>query len=177
MLWLSYHRRLLSLARNGDILTCSQNVALQSLLQATENYVQGINLYGPAGVGKTFLAHNLFHNGMATYFSSFGASRSFETRPNSVVIIDNAPQDRLSARSAIGGKLWSGTKSVVLVTRQPINDAIHRVRLNFTTEDMEKIDGTMRSLFSHLQGNEPEDNSSSRSSVWERLRSLALCKT
>ena len=173
MLWQSYHRKLLALAETSETLTASQQAVCQFLRQEIGDYQQRINLWGTPGVGKTFLAHYLHHGAEGLYFSSAENCLTTEISPNSVVIVDNAPSDRSLARSTFGNMLWAGASSVILVTRQPIDDAVRRIELALTDRDMAQIEGVMRKLFAHLPLDKVCDFKHYRSGIWEQLKVLA----
>ena len=172
MLWQSYHRKLLALAETSETLTASQQAVCQFLRQEVGDYQQRINLWGTPGVGKTFLVHYLHHCTEGLYFSSAENFLSTEISPNSVVIIDNAPSDRSLARSIFGDVLWADVSSVILVTRQPIDDAVRRIELALTDRDMAQIEDVMRKLFAHLPIDKVCDFERHRSGVWEQLKVL-----
>ena len=172
MNWQSYHRKLLALAETGETLTTSQQAVYEFLHQAIEDYQQRINLWGNPGVGKTFLAHYLHYCAEGLYFFSSENCPSTEISPNSVVIIDNAPSDRNSARSIFGDVLWADASSVILVTRQPIDDAVRRIELDLTDKDMAQIEDVMRKLFVHLPTDKVGDFERHRSGIWEQLKML-----
>ncbi len=176
MLWQSYHRKLLALAENATFLTDSQREAGQSLQQEIADYQQRINLWGGPGVGKTFLAHHLHHRAEGLYFSSAAPLRcpSAEVSPGSVVIIDNAPHDRGSARLIFGEMLWAGASSVILVTRQPIDDAVRRIELGLTAQDLAQIEAVMRQQFGDFPAEALSDYERQRSGIWARVRALSL---
>ncbi len=172
MLWQSYHRKLLALAETSETLTVSQQTVCQFLRQEIGDYQQRINLWGNPGVGKTFLVHHLHHCAEGLYFSSVENRPSTEISPNSVVIIDNAPSDRSLTRSTFGDTLWAGASSVILVTRQPIDDAVRRIELALTDRDRAQIEDVMGRLFSHLPPDKVRDFERYRSGIWEQLKVL-----
>ena len=174
MRWQSYHRKLLALAKTGETLTASQQVACEFLRQAIEDSQQRINLWGSSGVGKTFLAHYFHYSAEGVYFSFPENRKGPEFTPNSVVIFDNAPSDRSVARLVFGDTLWAGASSVILVTREPIDDVVRRIELDLTGRDISQIEDVIRKLFAHL----PLDNLGdlerhrSKSGIWGKLRVL-----
>ena len=172
MHWQYYHRKLLALAETGETLTTSQQTVCEFLHQAIEDYQQRINLWGSPGVGKTFLAHYLHHCAEGLYFFSPEDCPITGISPNSVVIIDNAPSDRSLARSIFGDMLWAGASSIILVTRQPIDDAVRRIELDLTSGDMAEIEDVIRKLFAHLPVNKVGDFERYRSGIWEQLKVL-----
>lgn len=168
MRWQFYHRKLLALAETNEALTASQQMACQFLQQEIRDHQQRINLYGAPGVGKTFLVHHLHHCAEGLYFSSIETCSRAEISPSSVVIIDNAPPDRSSARSIFGDVLWTGASSVILVTRQPIDDAVRRIELGLTTRELARIEDVMRRLF----GQFPADDLRDAHGIWQRLKTV-----
>ena len=173
MHWQSYHRKLLALAETGETLTTSQQAVCEFLHQAIEDYQQRINLWGSPGVGKTFLAHYLHYIAEGLYFFSPENCPSTEISPNSVVIIDNAPSDRSLARSIFGDMLWAGASSVILITRQPIDDAVRRIELALTNRDRAHIEGVISKFFPHLPLDKDRDFERYRSGIWKQLKVLA----
>ena len=173
MLWQSYHRKLLALAETNETLTTSQQTVCQFLRQEIGDYQQRINLWGTPGVGKTFLAHYLHHCAEGLYFSSVENCLTTEISPNSVVIVDNALSDRSLARSTFGDVLWAKASSVILVTRQPIDDAVRRIELALTDRDMAQIEGVISKFFPHLPLDKVRDFERHRSGIWKRLKVLA----
>ena len=173
MLWQSHHRKLLALAETNEALTASQQAVCQFLRQEIGDYQQRINLWGNPGIGKTFLAHYLHHCAEGLYFSSVENCPRTEISPNSVVIIDNAPSARSLARSIFGDMLWASASSVVLVTRQPIDDAVRRIELDLTDRDVAQIEGVMRKFFAHSPIDKVDSFERHRSGIWEQLKMLA----
>lgn len=172
MLWQSYHRKLLALAETSEALTASQQTVCQFLQQEIGDYQKRINLWGTPGVGKTFLAHYFHRCAEGLYFSSVENCPIREISSNSVVIVDNAPSDRSLARSIFGDMIWAGASSVILVTRQPIDDAVRRIELALTDKDMVQIEGVMCKLFAHLPVDKVYDFERRRSGIWQRLKVL-----
>lgn len=173
MRWQSYHRKLLKLAEIGETLTSSQQVVGRFLRREIRDHQQRIDLWGAPGVGKTFLAHHLHHCADGLYFSSVETCSHTEVSPNSVVIVDNAPHDRSSARSIFGDVLWAGASSVVLVTRQPIDDAVRTVELGLTIQELAQVEDVIRRLFGHFPSDDLRDVDCLRCGIWQRLNTLA----
>ena len=174
MLWQKYHRKLLALAETDHFLTESQRNASREIQKEIADYEQRINLCGSPGVGKTFLSHYLHHQSEVLYFSSPETYQSSEVSQGDVILIDNAPHDRQAARLIYGDVLWVGASSVVLVTRQPILDAVRRVGLSLTDSDIAHIENVMRQQFREF----PIDNLShsdwARSGIWAYLKSRSM---
>ena len=174
MRWQSYHRNLLALAEHGDSLTESQKKACQSIQQAVSDYEQRINLWGSPGTGKTFLAHYLHHSAEGLYFRSAEYYQSSEVSPNSVIIIDNAPPDRKSARDVFGDILWQGAFSVILITRKPIHDAVKKVHLSLGEDDIEQIQTVIRHKFGPSRIQVPDGYDFQQSGIWTLVKALSI---
>jgi len=141
MLWQSCHINMLRLAKTGDPLTGSQKGVCESIQQAIADHRQRINLWGTPGVGKTFLAHHLHYAIGFSYSPSIESLKLSECgASSSVTIIDNAPHERKLARRIFGDILWSGTCAAILVTREPIDDAVRRINLSLTDDDIKQIE-------------------------------------
>lgn len=139
MLWSSYHYKLLALAQQSSFLTPSQQDTFRLILEFIHDREQRINLWGNPGVGKTFVAHYLDYQAEGLYACSIKNHRTFEFSPNSIVIFDNAIHERKAARLIFGDLLWAGAATVILITRNPINDAVRKVNLSLTIEDIEQF--------------------------------------
>jgi len=141
MLWQSCHINMLKLAKTDDPLTGSQKKACESIQQAVADHRQRINLWGTPGVGKTFLAHHLHYVMGFSYSPSIESLKLSECGAlSSVTIIDNAPHERKLARRIFGDILWSGTCAAILVTREPIDDAVRRINLSLTDDDIKQVE-------------------------------------
>jgi len=172
MLWQSYHGKLLALSETDDSLTDSQRIACESIQQAIADYEQCINLWGGPGTGKTFLAHYLHHRAEGIYFGSAEYYRRAEVSPNSVIIIDNAPHDRKLARVIVGDILWLGAVSVILITRQPINDAVRKIHLSLINDDIKQIKRVISQKFGPLQIDRPEEHDFQQGGIWTLIKAL-----
>jgi len=174
MIWQECHRSLLKLAEMGDLLTKSQQEAYEFIYQAVANYEQRINLWGNPGSGKTFLGHYLHFNKDFSYFHNIEAyRRSGGPESNSVVIIDNAPHERRLARVIFGDVFWKSNSNVILITREPIIDAIRRINLSLTDDDIKQIQKLIEQMFNVKIMGTPDNYAIQRSGIWALLKDVA----
>jgi hypothetical protein len=174
MLWYSYHRELLSLAQNKDALTKSQKNAYDSIVQLVDDREQRINLWGDPGTGKTFVAHCLDYQAEGLYSCSTKNYKAFETSPNSVIIFDNAPHDRKSARIIFGDMLWNGAAAVILITRKPLEDAVRKVHLSLKFEEIEQVKNNIHKQLGMPQIEIPDEYHFRESGIWTIIKNLAM---
>jgi len=133
------------------------------------NYEQRINLWGSPGCGKTFLGHYLHLNRDFSYFQSIETYRGSENpKINSVTIVDSAPHERKQARVIFGDVSWKSDNNVILITREPINDAVRRISLSLTDEDLKQILDTFEQIL-NVKIMEALDNNIQQSGIWALL--------
>lgn len=176
MNWLTYHKQLLKLAETMETLMPSQISARNVLLLAIQTWEPYINLYGPPGVGKTFIVHCLHHCTDLLYFSEptrYNASVSKEC----AVAIDNAPHARQEARRLYdrirwGQKDYTGPRSVILITREPIDDAVRRIELTLTDTDIVHIENIIRQQFGESDFKDFSEYDQQRSGLWWYVKNL-----
>lgn len=177
MNWLAYHRHLLQLSETGETLTPSQVSAQDALLKAIRGREMNINLWGNPGVGKTFLAHYLHHRADLVYFSS-PTCYDRQVSLNSVVAIDNAPHARQEARRLYDkirwtGKDYSAVANVILITRQPIKDAVYQIALTLTDADIDCMDRLLQQQFDDFALEQGNLYTQQRSGLWRHVKALA----
>ena len=177
MNWLAYHRHLLRLSETGETLTPSQVSAQDAILNAIERREVNINLWGNPGVGKTFLAHYLHHRANLVYFSS-PTRYDRQVTSDSVIAIDNAPHVRQEARRLYDdirwtGKDYSAVANVILITRQPIEDAVHHIALMLTDPDIDCMDRLLRQQFGEFTLEQGNSYVQQRSGLWRHAKALA----
>ena len=177
MNWLAYHRHLLRLAETDETLTPSQASARDVILNAIERREMNINLWGNLGVGKTFLAHYLHHRADLVYFSS-PTRYDRQVSSNSVIALDNAPHTRQEARRLYDDSRWTGkdysaVANVILITRQPIEDAVYQIALMLTDADIAHMDMLLQEQFGEfaLEGDNPYLQQ--RSGLWRHIKALS----
>ena len=177
MNWLTYHKQLLQLAETGETLTSSQVSAREAILTAVNMREKRINLSGTVGVGKTFLMHSLYHCADIVYFSDQTCYDARVSR-DSVVAIDNAPYTRQESRRLYdkihwGEKDYTGPVNVILITRQPIDDAVHRIELILTDADVTHIENIMQQQFGEYDFETTSQYTQQRSGLWRYIKTLA----
>lgn len=177
MNWLTCHKCLLQLAETGKTLTPSQISAWDAVLNAVQMWEKQINLWGNPGVGKTFLMHSLHHYAELVYFSDLSLYDA-QVSQDSVVAIDNAPSIRQEARRIYdkirwGDKDYTGPTNVILITREPIDDAVRRVELTLTYADRTHIEQLIQQQFGEYDIETPSQYDLQRSGLWWYVKTLS----
>lgn len=176
MKWLTWHEQLLQLAETGRTLTPSQTSARNAILNAIQTWEKQINLWGNPGVGKTFLVHSLHHCADLLYFPNPSCYDAQVSR-DSVVAIDNAPHTRQEARRLYdrirwGQKDYTGPRNVILITREPIDDAVRRIELTLTDTDIVHIENVIRQQFGESDFEDFNQYDRQRSGLWWYVKNL-----
>lgn len=127
---------LIKTRRDSDWLTPSQEEALAAL-QKTLRIPCTVNLFGPAGTGKTFLAWTLADHLGYVYFSHI---EDFVTEDWSGpgIIVDNCRPERRVHRDILKELSFRNVRYAVLVSRQLVRDYTHYVELELTPNDRTK---------------------------------------
>lgn len=177
MNWINNHKTLLQLAETSDVLTPSQAVARDAILNAIKMWEKSINLWGHPGTGKTFLAHWLHHHADLVYFSD-PTRYDAQVSGDSVVAIDNAPHYRQEARRLDheirwGEKDFRGPRHVILITRRPVEDEVRSIGLTLTDSDIAHIEGVIRQQFGEQSLEAISQDRQQRSGLWEYVKTLA----
>ena len=177
MNWLTFHKQLLQLTETEKTLTLSQASARDAILNAVKMWEKHINLWGNPGVGKTFLAHYLHHHADLVYFSS-PELYDRKVSSDSVVALDNAPHTRQEARRLYDdirwtGKDYSAVANVILITRQPIEDAVCQIALTLTNADITCMDRLLQQQFSDFALEEGNPYLQQSSGLWRHVKALA----
>ena len=176
MNWLTVHKQLSQLAETEETLTPSQASARNVILNAVQVWEKQVNLLGNPGVGKTFLAHYLHHSADILYFSNPTCYDAKVSR-DSVVAIDNAPHTRQEARGLYdrirwGQKDYTGPRSVILITRRPIDDDIRKIELTLTDTDIAHMEGIIRQQFGESDFGAADQYAQQRSGLWWYVKNL-----
>ena len=103
-----------------------------------------VNIYGPPGSGKSFLGWLMHREGHATYSLWTEEARPIHPR----LVLDNAPSDRVSARSIrpLVDKL--GIRQIILLSRQRVDEPdMPAFALEITEDD---LDHFRANLYRHL---------------------------
>ena len=131
----------------------------------------------PPGVGKTFLMHYLYYRADFLYFSDPTHYDSSVSK-DATVVIDNAPSTRQESRRLYdkirwGDKDYTGPANVILITREPIDDAVRRVELTLTDIDSAHIEQLIRQKFTEADLEPIDPYARQRSGLWQYLKNLA----
>jgi len=122
---------------NKSWLTDSQKRAFDEIVESLTIH-KSVNLHGPSGVGKTFLAWIISKELDYLYFPNIDLA--IKTGKKSAgVVIDNFPADRSSYRKALFDLSLKSTYKIVFITRSPINDHIRYISLSLTDNDIHKV--------------------------------------
>ena len=97
---------------------------------------------------------------------------------DSVVAIDNAPHTRQEARRLYdrirwGQKDYTGPRNVILITREPIDDAVRRIELTLTDTDIVHIENIIRQQFGESDFETISQYDRQRSGLWWYVKTLA----
>ena len=176
MNWLTYHKQLLRLVETNETLTPSQISAQDAVLNAIGAWKKYINVWGKPGTGKTFLMHSLHHRADLVYFSDQIRYDAKVSR-DSVIAIDNAPHTRQEARRLYdrirwGQKDYTGPRNVILITREPIDDAVRRIELTLTDTDIVHIENIIRQQFGESDFKDFSEYDRQRSGLWWYVKTL-----
>ncbi|MDQ2996162.1 MAG: ATP-binding protein [Chloroflexota bacterium] len=103
-----------------------------------------VNLHGPIGSGKTFLAWLLIKQHHAIYVTSTGISSLPIAKPIGATdvtlpIVDDYPSTREAHRSLIKQLAYNGYIQAVVLTQLPIHDDCYRVQLTLTKADLDHV--------------------------------------
>lgn len=166
MRWAEVHAKLLSQSNNLQALTRSQVEAANAIVGALGAGIQYLNLWGDAGVGKTFLARYLTHYHHGVYLSAYP-----NTLPASPLgtwgCVDNVPSVQVDARAIYGALIFRRATAVLLITQKPIRDSIFSVPLFLTTSDYQAVYATLARLYPSIH---LPDSRGAQSSLWALVR-------
>lgn len=116
-----------------------------------------VNVYGPPGVGKSFLGWLMQREGYATYDIWPGERHPVHPR----LTLDNAPTDRSSTRSVRPLVDELGVRQVILLSRQRVDEPdMPAFALRVTEDD---LDHFRANLYRHLHMTLPAAESICRS--------------
>jgi len=131
--------------RDSSWLTDSQRRALAELKEALR--APGtVNLCGPVGVGKTFLAWTLADELDYIYFPHLCYFEQADDVDAVGVILDNGLSKRRFHREALKKLRFRGVRHAVFVTRQLIQDYTHYVELGLTEADVAQVRDNLASV-------------------------------
>lgn len=124
--WMRLHNTMKVRAR-ADMLTKVQIRAYDRILDLLR-FPHLVNLCGPTGSGKTYLAWALTDIVEGCHVSVPETLDNLEVIPQ-VLLIDNAPYRELTVRRLMALANLKGAQSVVFITRAPIHLPMSRVEL------------------------------------------------
>jgi hypothetical protein len=137
--------------RSAEWLTPSQAGALLALKEVMR--VPGtVNLCGPAGVGKTFLAWVLADTSDYAYFPHLTSLSRVASAATPGVIIDNADPGRLAHRNVLKVLQFEEIRRAVVITRQLVQDYTYYVELSITEEDWDAVCDNLKSVGCPISG-------------------------
>lgn len=147
-----------------DSLTPSQRQVWQTLCDWLR-FPQRINLWGPPGSGKTYVAWALARSLAAAHVPL--PEKIVDLEPDTeIVLVDNAPDDEVAVR-----RLWArcnllGVRSVVMITRAPVAIPLRAILLAAPTrEDRRQVSRTLMRL-----GYRAPSPDAECPSLWDYLR-------
>lgn len=94
-------------------------------------FPERVNLYGPAGSGKTFVAWATVHEKNAVYFGSpcHLAESQHYNNASRVVVVDNCNEDAGEMRKLFAEFQLRSIRSAVIITREPNQSGLPQVHL------------------------------------------------
>jgi hypothetical protein len=149
---------------NTDWLTPSQRTAYELLRERLE-FLDEINLWGPPGVGKTFIGWVLHAQQLATY-----APRLEDVEPahlSRIILVDNLSWQRSAVRCTLHNCREQGYEKVVLISAEPVHEQIAGVELRLTTVDIGKVAENLRAVGVAPRNDAPQ-------SLWNMVSPLPL---
>lgn len=108
----------LKLQSQPDWLTDTQRSAFEAVCDLLR-FPETVNLYGPAGSGKTFLAWTLSRTLELPYFPGPAALDERSERPTPRAIVDNATAGERAVRDLLAVAQRKGAHTLLFVTRRP----------------------------------------------------------
>lgn len=121
--------------RTVEWLTPSQQAALSSIRNALR-IPATVNLFGRAGVGKTFLGWTLASELDFAYLPQPDLINTVNGTEYDGVILDNCRAERQAHRELLKTLRFQDVGRAVIITRQTVQDYTHFVELHLTTSDI-----------------------------------------
>ena len=102
----------------SDWLTDSQRVAFDDI-RSVLRFPEMVNLHGPIGSGKTFLAWTLSRMLETSYFPNLAAFDERSERPMPQAVVDNAGAGERAVRDLLAVAQRKGTHTLLFITHRP----------------------------------------------------------
>ncbi len=144
--WAEMHARLLERSRDAKWLTPSQAATAVTIEDALKQGVSYLNLWGPVGVGKTFLAHHLVQRCHGIYLHA-PTAQTTTVLSGRWVCVDNVRAARSDVRTVYSKLSWRQATAVLVVTQTPAQDSVYPVQLQLTVDDLATVHKTMLALY------------------------------
>lgn len=157
---------LLKSQANQGLLTNSQLATSQNVLQLLR-FPGTLNLYGPAGSGKTFLAWVLSRSTTIGYYPSPAAFDDRAVRPVDSAIVDNAGATARHVRDLLAISQRKGTHTLLFITHQPNEFNLPKAMLGPPTPDDFDVIYRNLSLLEHYAVGPVRQGS-----LWDAVRSV-----
>lgn len=121
--------------RPQDYFTPTQLIAYESLMERLQFPNQRLNLYGPPGSGKTFIAWGLVKDLDAIHLPVSDRLREYDGYDMSVLVIDNAPTYEDELRGLLADAALIGAGSIIFITNRPASLQMRRIHLDHPSND------------------------------------------
>lgn len=149
----------------ADNLTTTQRQSWATLNDLLR-FPQRLNLYGPCGCGKTFLAWATAQTTGAVHVPLPDMLEG-QTPGTEIILLDNAPADEYAVRRVFAICDLLEIQSVVIITRQPVAMPMRALAVPPPTmEDLDQISRTLGRL-----GYYPQRPLSAPANLWDLLHS------
>lgn len=126
-----------------------------------------VNLFGPVGVGKTFLGWSLADEIGYVYLPHIDYLADLQKQEINGLIVDNCASDRESHRDILKQISFQKIRHAVLITQQMIDDYTSYVELRLEAQDWDKV-------IENLRGIKVFRDPSSVSNLWQLLNPYLL---
>lgn len=150
-----------------DLFTPTQRSAYTALLDLLR-FPEQVNLYGPVGSGKTFVAWGVAQS-LGAVHVPVPAALDELTGSIDILLVDNAPEHEYEARNLMARCNLLGVQSTVLVTCHPVAMPMRRVELPLPTADEVVSVSRALSLLGYFQSSQQLP---SQPNFWNILQSF-----
>lgn len=126
-----------------------------------------VNLFGSAGVGKTFLGWNLAEEAEYTYLPHVDRLADFQGAETKGLVVDSCPFSRAAHRDIRKHLSFKNIHRAVLITRRMIDDYTPYVELILDDRDLDKVIENLGSIGAFR-------DRASASNLWQLLNPYLL---